>query len=1321
MFEKKRGKRFLASVMALVMLLSLAPVGALAVEDEEQNQEVVALPANQADPKPVVTDEGNTANTNEEPTPPPHNEGDTIILTDNNNTSTAISEAEIIPEKELIDEAFGVDSKEEIQQYGSKENGNAVVQYSVSGSNTVKVGETITLTCDNNSHWHNHNWYTFGNSVAVEGDTASSTITVKGLKEGTATVYCGTDSKKINVTDPQYVIRFYVSGTRTDGLYTEQNKYSVAGQPNSTFEDAIGKNPLELSVSAGYAILTGYNDTAKNISTNDFKDVSVTGDEAVRAWLTEYANYGVPEGLTNRENVESIVAQVNEQYNTANTEFYNRNLLPSLQTNYFNGFRFVDAYYVKSGESTIHVNVQLVKNTEYTVHYDSNDGTENVSYDSDLYQTGDSVTVKNNMFTRTGYKFVGWNTEVDGTGTKYDPDNTFNIENANVTLYAQWEAKEYEVKYDLNYVGATEEYATKEKVHWENDKLLPTTNPTRTGYEFKGWYTATTGGKKVTDTTTYASIAGNDATPSVTLYAHWNQDSKPTTESTPVYVYFKIVDAAGNNIKDKSKINNDDLKKTAYNNDADKKTWATLGKIASAETLTDGTEYKGTNTTLVTVGNEAKDQLKNDGALYTDNKKIANTVLANIEWFQLKQWAGATDYVPDGSRWHLDGKITGYTVTYNNGTTEATDAVHNMPDADEMYYLRGSEYTVSNATPTRDGYVFTGWKSDNNVYASKSKMNMPAKNVVLTAQWEKDELVDPSVDKPAGITKGDGIADKYQIQVSFKAVNGTFKNGENSITEYTTVVTKYTSGEPSENGTAKLANQHLKAEKPDAGFTEPGSWKKGTDACEKPKADDSVQNGDHFVVTFEQEKESVADPIHYTINQHFIDAQKADKIKSTPKQATEVKTFGDSIPEEMLAVKQDFGDPKQNYVYVPAETTYKVGNQKKETTDNLANGAVIDLYYYLDVIGGKDEKGNLIDKGDEIPDCYQVTIIYKSSDESRGKISDASLKKEVLTIKDEEGNRLSSGKVEITGASAEVTGSRCYFVNWTKKQEGSTASSTVISSANLPAQTIENAKGGDVYTFTANFDRSSGGGGGGSNRPKPPVVEIPDDVPTGLNGKDHYAYIIGYGNNDVRPQNNITRAEVATIFFRLLTDETRTANMTKSNSYNDVKDGDWFCCAVSTLSKMGIIKGYEDGSFKPNDPISRAEFAAIAARFDPDGDKTPATFADVTSHWAKDEISIAANHGWIKGYEDGSFKPDQKITRAETMTLVNRVLNRLPETKDDLHKDMKTWVDNMDETAWYYLAVQEATNSHYFKNKTSTKFEQWTDLRDTRDWSELEK
>ena len=244
------------------------------------------------------------------------------------------------------------------------------------------------------------------------------------------------------------------------------------------------------------------------------------------------------------------------------------------------------------------------------------------------------------------------------------------------------------------------------------------------------------------------------------------------------------------------------------------------------------------------------------------------------------------------------------------------------------------------------------------------------------------------------------------------------------------------------------------------------------------------------------------------------------------------------------------------------------------------------------------------------------------------------------------------------------------------------------------------------------------GGSGGNHKP---TVTIPDDVPTGLNGKDHYAYVVGYPDGMVYPQKNITRAEVATIFFRLLKDETREANMTKSNGYNDMKDGAWYTCAVSTLSKMGIIKGYEDGSFKPDASISRAEFAAIAARFDPDGDKTPATFSDVSSHWAKDEISIAANHGWIKGYEDGSFKPDQKITRAETMTLVNRVLKRLPETKDDLHKDMKTWPDNQNESAWFYLAVQEATNSHYQKLKKDGTHEKWESMRETRDWAALEK
>ena len=239
--------------------------------------------------------------------------------------------------------------------------------------------------------------------------------------------------------------------------------------------------------------------------------------------------------------------------------------------------------------------------------------------------------------------------------------------------------------------------------------------------------------------------------------------------------------------------------------------------------------------------------------------------------------------------------------------------------------------------------------------------------------------------------------------------------------------------------------------------------------------------------------------------------------------------------------------------------------------------------------------------------------------------------------------------------------------------------------------------------------------------PSTPTVEIPDDDALGLNTTNHFAYIVGYGNGEVRPQNNITRAEVATIFFRLLTDDVRDENLTKTNRYSDVAATSWYNTAVSTLSSMGIITGYPDGTFRPNAAITRAEFAAIAARFDNDGDKTAAKFSDIATHWAKDEISIAYNNGWITGYPDGTFGPQRDITRAETMTLVNRVLNRQPETEDDLLPNMTVWTDNANPNAWYYLAVQEATNSHYYEFKTNSQYEKWTELRETRDWSQLEK
>ena len=253
--------------------------------------------------------------------------------------------------------------------------------------------------------------------------------------------------------------------------------------------------------------------------------------------------------------------------------------------------------------------------------------------------------------------------------------------------------------------------------------------------------------------------------------------------------------------------------------------------------------------------------------------------------------------------------------------------------------------------------------------------------------------------------------------------------------------------------------------------------------------------------------------------------------------------------------------------------------------------------------------------------------------------------------------------------------------------------------------------------------KSSSGSHSGGSRPS-------------LNTKDHYGYIIGYPvdyytgqpttdqtKKPVRPEGKITRAEVATIYFRMLTDESRTKFWSQNSGYSDVKTGDWFNNAVSTLSNAGIIAGYEDGSFRPNGYITRAEFATIAARFFDVTYNGKDLFPDISGHWAKDYINQAANKGFVNGYEDGTFKPDRNITRAEAVTLVNRTLDRHPD-KNHFTKDMLVWPDNMDQTKWYYADMQEATNSHTYQmkeNSDKTKYENWTKTLPIRNWEALEK
>ena len=301
--------------------------------------------------------------------------------------------------------------------------------------------------------------------------------------------------------------------------------------------------------------------------------------------------------------------------------------------------------------------------------------------------------------------------------------------------------------------------------------------------------------------------------------------------------------------------------------------------------------------------------------------------------------------------------------------------------------------------------------------------------------------------------------------------------------------------------------------------------------------------------------------------------------------------------------------------------------------------------------------------------------------------------------------------------------------------------------ANLPAgalYTIQETTTGYTVAKTGDTGTLSGGqtaearftntksGSGENPRPNPEPAPEPGDGGNGgtpaLNRRDHYAYIIGYPDGDVHPQGNITRAEVATIFFRLLRDPVRTQYWSQTNGYSDVPGNKWYNNAVSTLSNMGIICGYPDGTFRPDAPITRAELAKIAAGFFSDP-RVAATydgrFSDVHgAEWYISYLMTALEEGLIEGYPDGSFRPNRPITRAETCTIVNRTLGRKPE-KDHLlpESDMINWPDNINRNIWYYAQMQEATNSHDYRwtSVYSEVCEQWTAKLAERDWAALER
>ena len=678
-----------------------------------------------------------------------------------------------------------------------------------------------------------------------------------------------------------------------------------------------------------------------------------------------------------------------------------------------------------------------------------------------------------------------------------------------------------------------------------------------------------------------------------------------------------------------------------------------------------------------------------------------NPQIAEVVWYTVKH--------DDTDGYHVDGyvKNVDVNVTYHSNYGDDVTDVYTATTGNE-YAARGYADTKLTA---RENYTFGGWYTDKNC-TTKYETTTLMTSLDLYAKWVPNDFeVSYYVDKTLyGDIEDHAVDSTVTVRTAHPEKEGYTFTGWTPAADVANII------KVDDNGHFTMPAQDVRF---DATFEINQynvTYKVGTEVVytdvynfdadvairpvptqegytfygwtSKDSAFDirGFKMPAHNVVIEGKFEKNPAKQYTYTVNKHFYNEKgvEVNVVKGEATPAVENTAVSELYKKD--AVNQTDKDGK-TYVYVPGLTTV---TDKLET---LTKDVTIDLYYYLNVEGDND-----------IPDAWEYRLTFKVVNGEWNDGGNADIVTYVQFKDQTTGEAFKDEAVVVPVTRIPAVGD--------KPNSGYHAGAWDTSP-------YDNYKVQKDTVFTYTYAKNSSGGSSGGHHRRP-TVTIPDDVPTGLNGNDHYANIVGYPDKTVRPQNGITRAEVATIFFRLLTDETRDANSTKSNSYSDVAAGAWYNHAVSTLSAMGIVKGDSHGKFNPNAPITRAEFAAIAARFDDKANTTTADFSDIASHWAKNEISAASNNGWITGYPDGTFRPDNKITRAEAMTLVNRVLKRLPETEEDLHDDMIKWSDNSDVSQWFYLDVQEATNSHYYQTKEN-QFEKWTKLRETRDWTELEK
>ena len=977
-----------------------------------------------------------------------------------------------------------------------------------------------------------------------------------------------------------------------------------------------------------------------------------------------------------------------------------------------------------------------VKNgVTYKLHHsDTSPGTGYSVTDEDRYPiTG--FTFKTYTAEQGGDWFNGYYEKYDGARFYYTR-NSYNI----VFINGGAEDKTLSKKYQQDISDAN---------------YTPTAPAGKVGYEFAGWYD-----NELCEGDSYIFTGKTMPAQNITVYAKWEA---PTFTVTVYDADKETILKTFENVSLRRTINKDDMPTVTL---AD-------GDTFLGWTYEDGTPFNF-NTAITKdidlyarVGNKTGYSVtynyKDGSNLVTDPSKYAKgafatvfdgpgTAPANKVFLGWTTTEGdtAVEYYPNSSI-KITGNVILYAV-YGDKAATVTVTYHSNFGTDSPYTTdampNNGKFTVADykalGLPENNGYEFIGWSTNSGEQKVEFKKGESARadNIGsndLYAQWKLKTIETEVVVKITGETStktyngSEQSVIGYTTDVGDKAISVTLKNTGKGTAKGTNVGKYYMSLTKEDFDVTSDIYKNIKVEVTDG-------WLDITPITNEVTV---TITGNHDTKVYNGSEQSVTG---YTtdIGSKTIEVALNDNFKAEAK-GTDVKTYNMGLTADSFTVtstnysniKVVVNDGYLEITPVTDEVTVTITGNTKTV---MYNGSEQSVSGYTTDVDGKtisvalkdgskaEAKGINVGKYDMHLTVADFTVSSTNYSNIKVVVNDGYLEitpiteTATVTITGNHNSVKYNGREQsVTGftytapegvtvtlnagskAEAKGTDKGTYYMGLTKDDF------TVFSEIYKEVKIIVN----DGYL---EITRS----GGYHPRPKP-TVEIEDDDALGLNTTDHFAYIVGYGNGEVRPQNNITRAEVATIFFRLLTDDVRDENLTKTNRYSDVTRADWYNTAVSTLSSMGIITGYPDGTFRPNAAITRAEFAAIAARFDSNGDKTTAKFSDIATHWAKDEISIAYNNGWITGYPDGTFGPQRDITRAETMTLVNRVLNRQPETEDDLLPNMTVWTDNANPNAWYYLAVQEATNSHYYKFKTNSKYEKWTELRETRDWTLLEK